>query len=104
QAPRSSGRTGPRRARRALVALARGGGAALLGLLRRGQHPQGRIARLMPGSLLDGPRLAPRSGRPARHLVVFLHGYGADGGDLIEIGRQWAPALPDAAFVSPHAP
>jgi phospholipase/carboxylesterase len=52
---------------------------------------------------LDGPRLAPRSG-PARHLVVFLHGYGADGNDLIDIGRAWQPLLPHAAFVSPHAP
>ena len=52
---------------------------------------------------LDGPRLAPRSGR-ARQLVVFLHGYGADGNDLIEIGKVWQPLLPDAAFASPHAP
>lgn len=52
---------------------------------------------------LDGPRLEPRSG-PARQLVVFLHGYGADGNDLIEIGRAWQPLLPNAAFVSPHAP
>jgi phospholipase/carboxylesterase len=52
---------------------------------------------------LDGPRLEPRSGK-ARQLVVFLHGYGADGNDLIEIGRAWAGLLPDAAFVSPHAP
>jgi phospholipase/carboxylesterase len=52
---------------------------------------------------LDGPRLEPRSGR-ARRLVVFLHGYGADGNDLIEIGRAWQALLPDAAFVSPHAP
>ena len=52
---------------------------------------------------LDGPRLAPRSG-PARQLVVFLHGYGADGNDLIEIGRAWQPFLPQAAFVSPNAP
>jgi phospholipase/carboxylesterase len=52
---------------------------------------------------LDGPRIEPRSGT-ARHLVVFLHGYGADGNDLIEIGRAWAGLLPDAAFVSPHAP
>jgi phospholipase/carboxylesterase len=52
---------------------------------------------------LDGPRLAPRSGQ-ARHLVVFLHGYGADGNDLIDIGRAWQGLLPDAAFVSPHAP
>jgi phospholipase/carboxylesterase len=52
---------------------------------------------------LDGPRLAPRSGS-ARQLVVFLHGYGADGNDLIDIGRAWQQLLPDAAFVSPHAP
>jgi phospholipase/carboxylesterase len=52
---------------------------------------------------LDGPRLAPRSGA-ARQLVVFLHGYGADGNDLIEIGRAWQQYLPQAAFASPHAP
>ena len=56
----------------------------------------------MPSSL-TGPRLSPRSGS-ARQLVVFLHGYGADGNDLIEIGRQWQRWLPDAAFVAPHAP
>jgi phospholipase/carboxylesterase len=53
---------------------------------------------------LDGPRLEPRAGAKAGHLVVFLHGYGADGNDLIEIGRAWQPLLPDTAFVSPHAP
>jgi phospholipase/carboxylesterase len=52
---------------------------------------------------LDGPRLNPRSGAP-RQLVVFLHGYGADGNDLIDIGRAWQQYLPQAAFVSPHAP
>jgi phospholipase/carboxylesterase len=52
---------------------------------------------------LDGPRLEPRSGK-AKNLVVFLHGYGADGKDLIDIGRAWQPLLPDTAFVSPHAP
>src|ERR1022692_1965137 len=52
---------------------------------------------------LDGPRLSPRSGTP-RQLVVFLHGYGADGNDLIEIGQVWQQYLPQAAFVSPHAP
>ena len=52
---------------------------------------------------LDGPRLEPRSGA-ARQLVVFLHGYGADGNDLISIGEAWQPLLPQAAFVSPHAP
>ena len=52
---------------------------------------------------LDGPRLNPRSGT-ARQLVVFLHGYGADGNDLIEIGRAWQQLLPQVAFVAPHAP
>jgi phospholipase/carboxylesterase len=57
----------------------------------------------LDGPKLDGPRIEPRSGT-ARQLVVFLHGYGADGNDLIEIGRAWAGMLPHAAFVSPHAP
>ena len=53
---------------------------------------------------LDGPRLEPRAGGAARQLVVFLHGYGADGNDLIDVGRAWQGLLPQAAFVSPHAP
>jgi phospholipase/carboxylesterase len=57
----------------------------------------------LDGPKLDGPRIEPRSGN-AKQLVVFLHGYGADGNDLIEIGRAWAGMLPHAAFVSPHAP
>jgi phospholipase/carboxylesterase len=56
----------------------------------------------MPAEL-TGPRLDPEVA-PAKRLVVFLHGYGADGNDLIELGRQWRKLLPDAAFVSPHAP
>ena len=52
---------------------------------------------------LDGSRLEPKSGA-AQQLVVFLHGYGADGNDLIEIGRAWQQYLPHSAFVSPHAP
>jgi len=54
-------------------------------------------------SLLDGPRIAPLSGT-ARQLIVLVHGYGADGSDLIELGRSWQQALPDAAFAAPHAP
>jgi phospholipase/carboxylesterase len=53
--------------------------------------------------VIDGPRIAPRSGT-AKQLVVFLHGYGADGNDLISLGREWQSLLPDAAFVSPNAP
>ena len=54
--------------------------------------------------MIDGPRLEPAAGGPAKSLVIFLHGYGADGNDLIAIGRQWARDLPDTAFVAPHAP
>jgi phospholipase/carboxylesterase len=52
---------------------------------------------------LDGPRVAPKS-RIAKQLVVFLHGYGADGNDLIDLGKQWQSFMPDTAFVAPHAP
>lgn len=55
-------------------------------------------------SAIDGPRLAPASGTAPRKLVVLIHGYGADGNDLIELGGQWRDLLPDAAFVAPHAP
>ncbi|MHA7774914.1 alpha/beta hydrolase [Roseibium sp. M-1] len=55
-------------------------------------------------SSLDGPRLAPASGGPARQLVVILHGYGADGADLIDLGRAWQGQLLDAAFIAPDAP
>ena len=51
----------------------------------------------------DGPRLEPLSGN-AKSLVVFVHGFGADGNDLIDVGRAWQQLLPDTAFVSPHAP
>ena len=51
---------------------------------------------------LNGPRLPPKSGA-AKQLVVFLHGYGANGDDLIELGQHWRTMLPDAAFVSPNA-
>jgi phospholipase/carboxylesterase len=51
---------------------------------------------------LTGPRLEAKGGT-AKQLVVFLHGYGADGNDLIELGQHWRSILPDAAFVSPHA-
>ncbi|MGH6737101.1 MAG: alpha/beta hydrolase [Methyloceanibacter sp.] len=54
-------------------------------------------------ALLDGPRLGPAAGGAPRQLVVFMHGYGADGNDLIGLGREWARELPHAAFVSPHA-
>ena len=52
---------------------------------------------------LSGPRLPPAQG-PATHLVVLLHGYGADGNDLIGLAEHWRELLPGAAFVAPNAP
>ena len=40
----------------------------------------------------------------AGSLVVFLHGYGADGADLLGLADALAPHLPATAFVSPDAP
>ncbi len=37
-------------------------------------------------------------------LVLFLHGYGADGADLLGIGEHVAPALPDTVFAAVDAP
>lgn len=54
-------------------------------------------------ALIDGPRLAAKS-RTTKQLVVFLHGYGADGNDLIGLAKQWQGFMPDAAFASPNAP
>lgn len=48
-------------------------------------------------------RKAARSGK-GKSLVVFLHGYGADGRDLLGLADPLAPHLPDTVFVAPDAP
>ena len=53
---------------------------------------------------LDGPRVAPADGGPARALVIFVHGYGANGDDLIGLAPALSRLMPGAAFASPHAP
>lgn len=40
----------------------------------------------------------------AEALVVFLHGYGADGADLLGLADVLGPHLPGVAFVAPDAP
>ena len=52
---------------------------------------------------LSGPSVTPASGT-AKSLVILLHGYGANGDDLIGLASPLAQALPDAVFVSPNAP
>ena len=53
---------------------------------------------------LNGPVLSPLSGGDAKQLVVMLHGVGSDGDDLIGLAPYFQKILPDALFVSPHAP
>lgn len=40
----------------------------------------------------------------AKRIVVFVHGYGADGADLLGLADPLAPHLPDTAFFAPDAP
>ena len=39
-----------------------------------------------------------------KHLVILLHGYGANAQDLIGLAPEIAPHIPDTSFVSPDAP
>jgi phospholipase/carboxylesterase len=36
--------------------------------------------------------------------VVLVHGYGADGNDLIGLAQHWQGLLPNVAFTAPNAP
>lgn len=40
----------------------------------------------------------------AKSLVIFLHGYGADGADLLGLADVLAPHLPGVGFLAPDAP
>lgn len=53
--------------------------------------------------VLEFKRKPAQSG-DADSLVIFLHGYGADGGDLLGLADPLGPHLPDTAFVAPDAP
>lgn len=52
---------------------------------------------------LTGPERPALSGK-ADSVVVFLHGYGADGEDLIGLAQPLAPHLPATRFFAPNAP
>ncbi len=52
---------------------------------------------------LESGRRAAASGQ-TKSVVVFLHGYGADGNDLLGLADPLAPHMPDTVFVAPNAP
>ncbi|SMC92807.1 alpha/beta hydrolase [Primorskyibacter flagellatus] len=53
--------------------------------------------------VLQAGRKEPLSGE-ARSVVVFLHGYGANGADLLGLADPLSEHLPDTLFVAPDAP
>ena len=52
---------------------------------------------------LKSGRRASASGT-TKNVVVFLHGYGADGADLLGLADPLAPHMPDTVFLAPNAP
>lgn len=54
--------------------------------------------------MITGPVLAPQTGDAPQQFVVLLHGYGADGEDLIGLGQPLGQVLPGALFAAPNAP
>jgi len=53
--------------------------------------------------VLNAGRKGPLSGE-TRSVVVFLHGYGANGADLLGLADPLGEHLPDTLFVAPDAP
>src|SRR5262245_57734844 len=53
---------------------------------------------------LEGASYGPHNDGKAGHLVILLHGYGADGNDLIGLAPVLGPLMPDTVFDAPNAP
>ncbi|GGE43787.1 alpha/beta hydrolase [Actibacterium pelagium] len=53
--------------------------------------------------VLQAGRKGPKSGE-TRSAVVFVHGYGANGADLLGLADPLSEHLPDTLFVAPDAP
>jgi phospholipase/carboxylesterase len=52
---------------------------------------------------LRAETVEPASGQ-ATSAIIFLHGYGANGADLIGLAEPLAPHFPDTLFLAPDAP
>lgn len=46
----------------------------------------------------------PAASGQTKSVVVFLHGYGADGDDLLGLADPLSPHMPDTVFIAPDAP
>lgn len=54
--------------------------------------------------MISGPIIEPSGENPPKQMIIFVHGYGADGNDLIGLANYFQSTLPEAIFLSPHAP
>jgi phospholipase/carboxylesterase len=53
--------------------------------------------RKLTGPIID-------NGSSTKFLVFFLHGWGSDGNDLIQIGEIWKSKLLNTTFIAPNGP
>jgi phospholipase/carboxylesterase len=53
--------------------------------------------------VLSGSQKKTKSGSSPKKLVVLLHGYGANGENLIDLAQMWGESLPDVEFHAPNA-
>ena len=53
---------------------------------------------------LTGPFVPPAHGGAATHVMLLLHGWGADGKDLADLARPYAMRFPGMAFFVPNGP
>ena len=53
--------------------------------------------RKLTGPIID-------KGSSTKFLVFFLHGWGSDGNDLIQIGEIWKSKLLNTTFIAPNGP
>ena len=62
------------------------------------------LKKILIKKMISGPFVEPLSGKSPKQIVIFVHGYGADGNDLIGLANYFQSSLPNAIFLSPHAP
>ena len=53
---------------------------------------------------LQGQTYIPPTPGPVAKMVVFLHGYGASGDNLLGISHYWQDILPATVFAAPNGP
>ena len=51
---------------------------------------------------LEGPVI--KSEDTTKYIVIFLHGWGSDGNDLIQIANTWKNELQQTTFIAPNGP